>query len=122
MNMQHGEERANFLNNEEASGFLARVLVVCTALIDMINHGSSLREAFFSSAGSVPMPLPASTSASEWYRCDRCFMGLFADWESPAVPELNRPSSGVISVKESTVNELQVVLETASSFPKSQSS
>jgi hypothetical protein len=116
MTMQHGEERQNLLNNGEASGFVARVLVVCAGLVDIINHGFSLRETFFTSAGPVILPLPAFTSISEWYRCDRCFMGLFADWESPALPDLSRPSSGVISVKESTISELQVVLESAFSL------
>ena len=113
MTIHNGEERRKFLENGEASGFVARVLVVCTSIIDIISHGPSLRETFFASAGPVTPPLPAFTNNAEWYRCDRCFMGLFDDWESPALPELTRPNSGAVSPKEGTLGELQVALETA---------
>jgi hypothetical protein len=108
-------KRDSLFRNGEASSLVARVLVVCTSLVNAITVGTSLRESLFAHVGPVQMQLPSFITSSEWYRCERCFMGMFADWESPALPDVNPPST-LTGLKEKTMKDLRSILDITFEF------
>ena len=93
--------------NGEASSFIARILVVCTSLVDIVTFGPSLRPSLFGHVGSVEMELPRFVTNAEWYRCERCFMGVFRDWESAMLDTNLCPS--LFGMKEKIIKELRSI-------------
>ncbi len=83
----------NVAKNEEACIFIARVVVLTSAMVSMLVFGQPLRQALFADAGPTIISPPSFYSANEWYHCERTYMGLLDDWECPAVPELSSSSS-----------------------------
>lgn len=77
----------------EASGFLARVLVVCYSLMNSILAGIDLQIVFFATLGCSQLDLPPFLNQAEWYKKDRTYMGLFDYWGSPSLPE------GIVDLK-----------------------
>lgn len=103
-------KRENLLSNGEASSLVARVVVTCMSLVNVITSGSSVRESLFAHVGSVQINLPPFITSSEWYRCERCFMGIFADWEFPSFPDVSNTSSSM-ALKEKTMKDLRSILD-----------
>eukprot|EP00980_Cylindrotheca_fusiformis_P011048 scaffold2535_cov126-Cylindrotheca_fusiformis.AAC.10 len=104
-------KRSLLARSSEASGFVARVLVVCGCLIDIIMIGTRLEKAYFTNVGSRShIKLPSHVTSMDWYRCERCFMGIF-DWESSALPDSTLPSPSLNGLKDSTIAEFRATLE-----------
>lgn len=82
-------KQKNFVNNEEACTFIARVIVLSSAMMSMLVFGKPLRQSLFAHAGPTTIQPPGFFSSNEWYHCERTFMGLWGDWECPAVPQIN---------------------------------
>lgn len=70
----------------EVASLVARIVTVCSYMVlmveypplqsrlnDLVRHGQSPE-------------MPGFISENDWYRPERCFMGLFSDWESARVP------------------------------------
>jgi hypothetical protein len=74
--------------------------------VNTITVGASLRESLFAHVGPVQMQLPSFITSSGWYRCEQCFMGMFDNWESPALPDVNPPST-LTGLKENTMKSLR---------------
>ena len=93
----------NFQNmaskNPEVSSFVGRVLTICATMVIMVDVGPSLSDALFAQVGPSVYQLPSlisqnealepsSTQDQSWYKRESCFMGVFADWESPIIPSV----------------------------------
>lgn len=103
--------RSALARSSEASGFVARVLVVCGCLIDIVTIGSRLEKAYFTNGGGrVLVKLPSFVTTMDWYRCERCFMGIF-DWESAVLPDPALPSPALNGLKETSLKEFRVALQ-----------
>lgn len=96
--------------NSDASGFLARVLVVCYSLMNSIIAGGELQIAFLATVGCSEMNLPAFVTHGDWYRRDRTFMGLFGSWESPSLPD-GFADRETTHLPENILTDLRSVLE-----------
>ena len=73
-------------NNRELSSFIARIVTLCswsTLLVVYPDLNERLRSQV--KQGCL-LELPGFVSECDWYRCERCYMGVFSDWESPRVP------------------------------------
>ena len=84
--MKSKAKRESLLHNSEASGFIARVIVVCYSLLNHSISGKELEEIFFGSMGRAQMHMPTFNTRADWYRRDRTFMGIFDAWESSSLP------------------------------------
>jgi hypothetical protein len=85
------------------SGFVARVLTVCSTMIDMVSSGKLLVEHLCEYIGQLHYHLPSFIETDEtidtptqecvndWYSRESCFMGLWPDWESAALPHMELP-------------------------------
>mmetsp|Transcript_28026 Transcript_28026/g.42742 ORF Transcript_28026/g.42742 Transcript_28026/m.42742 type:complete len:4540 (+) Transcript_28026:153-13772(+) len=84
--------------NAEIARFLARVLTIYVALLNLVTS-PTLVDIIFKQVGTCQFSLPQLYSVSalldgstgkegNWYTRDSCFMGLFDDWESPAAPSV----------------------------------
>ena len=113
-------KRSNVIKNKEASGFLARVLVTCSSMVHMLKAGVRLRDLLFgilsggsSSSSTNGLSLPSFFPVSEWYRSERCFMGVFADWEAPGLPAdgpRSVPARSTGGLNDSTIQEWKILL------------
>ena len=82
------------------AGFIARVLTVCSSMIDMVSSGKLLVEHLCDYIGSLHYHLPSFIETDEssvpskqecvndWYSRESCFMGLWPDWESASLPHM----------------------------------
>lgn len=112
--MKNKAKRESVSQNAEASGFLARVLVVCHSLMNSIVMGKELQQVFLSNMGCAQIRMPSFITRADWYCQDRTFMGLFNTWESSSLPENitgNRNEQTLLSKKAS--DEFRSLLETA---------
>ena len=96
-------QRSFVAQNPQVSAFLARLVTVTTTLLNIVSVGTSLRDALFLQAGPAQYPLPflrnqmddnesSDVGEGSWYQRERCYMGMFADWESPIIPDATLPS------------------------------
>ena len=90
--------------NPEVSSFVGRVLTICATMAIMVDVGPSLSDALFAQVGPSVYQLPSLISRHDaleplsahdqsWYKRESCFMGVFADWESPIIPSIGSPIS-----------------------------
>jgi hypothetical protein len=101
----------NLLQDPEASAFLARVMITCTCVVQMVAVGTTLREHLFNQVGPTQISVPSFYTSSEWYRSERCFMGLFSDWESPSLPDSVWSPVSLMYIKDKTLKDLKSLLE-----------
>lgn len=100
-------------DNTEASGFVARVLVVCGCLLDVVTIGSRLEKLIFANnGGQAKVSFPSFVSTMEWYTSDRCFMSIF-DWESPMLPDPSLPQRALSGLDSAVADDFQMALEHA---------
>jgi hypothetical protein len=93
-------------DNPEVAQFMARVITVYFSLLNIVV--SSLRDVLFRQVGCCQFALPqvflvrdildgsATRGRGNWYKRESCFMGLFEDWESPAIPKATDESMNVL--------------------------
>ncbi|CAJ1939091.1 unnamed protein product [Cylindrotheca closterium] len=111
--LSNSTRRSLLSGNTEASGFVARVLVVCGCLLDVATIGSRLEKLIFANnGGQAKVSFPSFVSTMEWYTSDRCFMSIF-DWESPSLPDSSLPQRSLSGLDSSVVDTMQMALEHA---------
>jgi hypothetical protein len=101
----------NLLQDPEASAFLARVMITSTCVLQMVAVGTTLREHLFNQVGPTQISVPSFYTSSEWYRSERCFMGLFSDWESASLPDSAWSPVSLMYIKDKTLKDLKSLLE-----------
>ncbi len=92
---------------KDCASFLARVISMTSIMIDIIAVGHPLLHSLARHIGSLRYYLPSiveldsesELDENDWYRSESCFMGLWEEWESSALPpvEMNNitePLSG----------------------------
>ena len=97
-------------SNTIASSFLARTIVLSSAMISIQTYGQPLSQVIFASYGSSKIAPPELRTDKR--SRGRCFAGLLGDWESPGLPDFDR-SSPTVPMKESIVHQMQSLFETA---------
>ena len=108
-------KRSTVCQNTEASGFIARVLVICYSLVNNITVGKELQKAFLASMGCTQLCLPSFITRADWYRRDRTFMGIFDAWESPSLPE-SIPERRDTVIPNKSLSDFRLLLERAFSI------
>ena len=90
-----------FTCQNQLSGFLARMITFCSNCMIMVLGGRNVLTAFCEEIGPNHYELPSFHSTSgdtstsdgerynDGYKRESCFMGLWADWESPAIPSVD---------------------------------
>lgn len=80
------------------TGFLARTLTACSSIIDIVSAGDQLLENLCDCIGQLHYNLPnlsirreecnenGAFGITSRFRRESCFMSLWLDWESPALP------------------------------------
>lgn len=98
-------------DNGEAPALVARAITLCVNTYLMVRFGMHARDELNRVLGkSLTSRPPILRSQSEWYFSDKCFMGVFTDWEDSELPSiLVSPKS----VDRKSENTLQRVLENA---------
>ncbi len=105
----------DILKTAAVSGFIGRVITTCVTLTNLIIVGESLHEPLLKLMGPAQYKLPTFSSMDKWYTAERCFMGLFSDWESPSLPIV--PLSGRLTeIASDTASKLNSSLEMALSL------
>ncbi len=90
------ELRKLLISEKDYSGFLARVVTVTSILIDMVSGGKPLLDSLGDQVGPLHYYLPSiievdsesDLEESDWYKKESCFMGLWEEWESSALPSV----------------------------------
>ena len=100
------------VRNKEFSSFFARVITTCTNLAILVAY-PELNERLRSQVTEACLveELPGFISESDWYRSERCFMGVFSDWESPRPPLAE--GGKAVSLSSSVIADLSGLLEGA---------
>jgi hypothetical protein len=96
------ELRNLFTYQNQLSRFLARTITLCSNCINMVLGGKNLLTALCEEIGPNHYELPSFSNNTadgndmsdgerynDWYKRESCFMGLWADWESPAIPPID---------------------------------
>jgi len=104
--------RETMCKNSEASSLLARVVTVCSHMMIFTRFPElfgRIGNVFRHSQTSEP---PSFASECDWYRSERCYMGVLSDWESARVPSLSEvePTG---DVSKTVVNDMASILETS---------
>eukprot|EP00957_Ditylum_brightwellii_P113001 8616722-Ditylum_brightwellii.AAC.1 len=107
-----------------ASGFLARVLTVCSSLVDVVSAGKDLLDLLASQIRSAHYHLPSllefssgddanetAQSDCDWYKREKCFMGIFSDWETSAAP-LVTLNNNIQALSREDATKFNAVIET----------
>ena len=109
-------KRSCVCQNTEASGFIARVLVICYSLINSISVGKEFHKAFLASVGNTQLRLPSFITSAGWYRQNSSFMGLFhSSWQSPSIPE-SIPKKRETELPKKSLRDFRLLIETAFSI------
>ncbi len=97
VNIKDNNELRKLLTTEkDYSGFLARLLTLTSVLIDMVSAGKALIDSLCDHIGPQFYYLPSilevdsesESEESDWYKKESCFMGLWEEWESSALPSV----------------------------------
>ena len=115
------EEKWRSSQLTEISGFLARIVTTCVTAVDMVIAGRSLLDQLALQIGPTHYHLPSlieltvsfdGTKANDcdWYKRESCFMGLFSDWESPAMPPTNS-FEAIYTLSSDDISQLESILE-----------
>lgn len=67
-------------NNSEVSSLLARIITVCSHLTILVAYPELQHRLRIHVRQSQTLEIPGFASECDWYRSDRCFMGIFSDW------------------------------------------
>lgn len=89
--------RRAYVDQDGISGFLARVIILISTMVDLVGGGKSLSDRLFQQIGRAYYNFPANFFLSaeedgdindgyEWYNCENHFMSIFADCETPSLP------------------------------------
>ncbi len=93
--LKNDDEELNLVILEkECSGFLARVITLISIVIDAVSVGQPLLISLADYVGPLRYYLPSiievdsesDVEENDWYRSESCFMGLWEEWESSALP------------------------------------
>ena len=95
--------KAVLMSSPLYTSFVARILTICSTMIDMVSSGKLLVEHLCEYIGQLHYHLPSFIETDEnidtptqecvndWYSRESCFMGLWPDWESAALPHMELP-------------------------------
>ncbi len=110
--------------NRAFSSFIARVLTVCSNMVDMISSGTILLESLCVYIGPLRYHLPSfieiddkvdgaqQDCGSDWYKRESCFMGLWPDWEMSSLPACH-VDTFVEPLSKDDLNKFSSILKTA---------
>ena len=97
--------------NREFSSFIARLITVCSNLTLLVVY-PHLNERLRSQVKQgCHLELPGFVSECDWYRSERCYMGVFSDWESPRAPLSE--NGEIITLSSSLADDFAWVLRQA---------
>ena len=95
--------------NREFSSLIARIITVCSNLTVLVAFPDLEEKLRNQVKHGHLLELPGFVSECDWYRSERCYMGVFSDWESPRAPLSE--SGETVTLSSSVANDLSAVLE-----------
>jgi hypothetical protein len=108
---------------KDYAGFLARIVTVTSILVDVVSAGKPLLDSLCDCIGPLHYYLPSiievdsesDLEGSDWYKKESCFMGLWEEWESSALP-IVEVSNYSEALSKDEVSKLASTLELALEF------
>lgn len=93
----------------EVSSLVARIITVCSYLMIMVAYPGLQQRLKDLVRHSQSPEMPGFISENDWYRPERCFMGIFSDWESARAPLIGTTGASNISIAMAT--DMAAILE-----------
>ena len=111
---------------KDYSGFVARTITLTSVLIDMVTAGKFLLESLCDNIGTLHYYLPSiievdsesDLEGGDWYKKESCFMGLWEEWESSALPigDVSNDASYTCPLSSDEVSRYASAIEFAMEF------
>lgn len=111
---QDGTRLSIILKDKEICGFIARVITLCSNFTIWATYPELWKHLNDFVREHLPLEMPPFFNESEWYRSEKCYMGMFSEWQAALPPIENKKSANTATgASPEVVKELTSILKLA---------